>query len=87
MKDRLFFDFSVNKETNSISIQREFAAALALVWDAWTQPEIIDKWWAVPNGSWKQLHQQSSTVMPIKVKWPVGLDRLGPGIHRVLNSL
>ena len=49
MKDRLFFDFSVNKETNSISIQREFAAALALVWDAWTQPEIIDKWWA-PEG-------------------------------------
>jgi len=49
MKNRLFFDFSVDKKTNTISIQREFAAALPLVWDAWTKPEIIDRWWA-PEG-------------------------------------
>lgn len=49
MKNRLFFDFSVDKKTNTISIQREFAATLPLVWDAWTKAEIIDRWWA-PEG-------------------------------------
>jgi uncharacterized protein YndB with AHSA1/START domain len=42
----LAFEFLVNKETNTITIKREFAANLPLVWDAWTQPEILDQWWA-----------------------------------------
>lgn len=46
MKSNLFFDFSVNKETNTIYVQREFAADLELVWAAWTTPEILDQWWA-----------------------------------------
>ena len=45
MKNKLFFNFSVNKETNTISVQREFAAELELVWEAWTTPELLDKWW------------------------------------------
>ena len=49
MKDRLFFEFTVNKEANSILIQREFAAELPLVWDAWTKSELIDRWWAPPG--------------------------------------
>lgn len=49
MKDHLFFEFTVNKEANTILIQREFKAELTLVWDAWTNAEIIDRWWA-PEG-------------------------------------
>ena len=39
-------DFSVDKATRTVSIRREFAAALSLVWDAYTKPELLDLWWA-----------------------------------------
>ena len=40
----LFFEFTVDKSTNTIHIIREFAADLDLVWDAWTKAEILDLW-------------------------------------------
>jgi len=46
MKSSLLFDFTVNKENNTVNVKREFAANLDLVWDAWTKPEILDLWWA-----------------------------------------
>jgi len=46
MNSSLLFDFAVDKTTNSVSITREFAAGLPLVWDAFTKPEILDQWWA-----------------------------------------
>lgn len=46
MNSNLLFDFSVNKENNTIAIKRAFAAQLDLVWAAWTTPEILDLWWA-----------------------------------------
>jgi uncharacterized protein YndB with AHSA1/START domain len=46
MTDNLKFDFLVDKENNTININREFDANLELVWDAWTNPEILDQWWA-----------------------------------------
>lgn len=46
MNSSLFFDFSVNKENNTIHITRDFAANRSLVWDAWTKPELLDLWWA-----------------------------------------
>lgn len=39
-------DFIVDKETKTISISKEFAAGLSLVWDAYTKPELLDLWWA-----------------------------------------
>ena len=42
----LKFDFTVNKETQTVHVTREFAANLDLVWEAWTKPEILDQWWA-----------------------------------------
>ena len=44
MKNNLLFDFTVDKTTNTIFINREFAAELSLVWDAFTKQEILDKW-------------------------------------------
>jgi uncharacterized protein YndB with AHSA1/START domain len=46
MKHNLAVDFSVNKENNTITVKREFAANVALVWDAYTKSEILDQWWA-----------------------------------------
>ena len=46
MKSPLLFDFTVNKENNSVQVTREFNADLPLVWEAWTNPEILDQWWA-----------------------------------------
>ncbi|MBL7931846.1 MAG: SRPBCC domain-containing protein, partial [Bacteroidia bacterium] len=46
MNSTLLFDFVVNKEKNSIHVTREFAAPSDTVWEAWTNPEILDKWWA-----------------------------------------
>lgn len=46
MKNNLLFDFTVNKENNTVNVKREFAADLETVWDAWTKPEILDQWWA-----------------------------------------
>ena len=40
----LLSDFTVDKETSTIHITREFAADLDLVWDAFTKAEILDKW-------------------------------------------
>lgn len=46
MSDNLAFDFSVDQENRKITIRREFAAELPLVWDAFTKSEILDQWWA-----------------------------------------
>lgn len=46
MKKHLRFDFTADKSTNTISVTRELAAGLSLVWEAFTNPEILDQWGA-----------------------------------------
>ena len=46
MNMNLTFDFFVDKENKKITVKREFAAELPLVWDAYTKSEILDQWWA-----------------------------------------
>ena len=45
MNSNLLSDFSVNKETQTVHIVREFNANLELVWKAWTTAELLDQWW------------------------------------------
>lgn len=65
MNRNLAFDFSVDKENNSIHIKKEYAAEQKLVWQAWTTQNWLDKWWGpkpwhvetktldlIPNGIW-----------------------------------
>ena len=40
------FNFTVDKTANTVVINRDFAAELSLVWDAFTKPEILDQWGA-----------------------------------------
>ncbi len=44
--NNLLFDFTVNKAKKTVFVNREFAANLSLVWDAFTKQEILDQWWA-----------------------------------------
>jgi uncharacterized protein YndB with AHSA1/START domain len=46
MNSNLLFDFVVDKENNTIVVNREFNANLELVWKAWTTAELLDQWWA-----------------------------------------
>ena len=39
-------DFIVDKESKTVTITKEFAAELDLVWDAYTTQELLDQWWA-----------------------------------------
>ena len=39
-------EFNVNKETKTVTITRQFDAGRDLVWDAYTRPELLDRWWA-----------------------------------------
>ncbi|WP_317624051.1 SRPBCC family protein [Reichenbachiella carrageenanivorans] len=42
----LQFDFLVDKEKNTITVKREFAADRQLVWDCYTKSELLDQWFA-----------------------------------------
>jgi uncharacterized protein YndB with AHSA1/START domain len=44
MNSTLLFDFTVDKPGKTVSITREFEAELSLVWDAFTNQEILDQW-------------------------------------------
>lgn len=46
MKNTMQFDFLVDKEKNTLTIKREFAANRQLVWDCHTKSELLDRWFA-----------------------------------------
>ncbi|HEX7366642.1 MAG TPA: SRPBCC domain-containing protein [Pelobium sp.] len=46
MNNNLLFEFTVDKTTKTVFVNREFAAEQSLVWDAFTKQEILDQWWA-----------------------------------------
>ena len=46
MNNNLQFDFIVDKPKKTVTVNREFAAELPLVWDAYTKQELLDQWWA-----------------------------------------
>lgn len=46
MKSSLLFDFTVDKSTHTVFVNREFDADQILVWNAFTKQELLDQWWA-----------------------------------------
>jgi uncharacterized protein YndB with AHSA1/START domain len=46
MKADLQFDFLIDKEQNTMTIKREFAAKRQLVWDCYTKSDLLDQWFA-----------------------------------------
>ncbi len=57
MKTHLLFDFTVDKSTKTVVINREFDAELSLVWDAFTKSELLDQWLAPKPWSSKTKYQ------------------------------
>lgn len=39
-------DFHVDKENKKINFERSFNGSVENVWNAWTNPELLDQWWA-----------------------------------------
>lgn len=39
-------EITTNPEPATFEARREFSAALPLVWRAWTEAELLDRWWA-----------------------------------------
>lgn len=46
MSKSLLFNFVVDKKKNVINVERTFDAPVDLVWAAWTEADILEKWWA-----------------------------------------
>ena len=46
MMNKLFYEFSIDRNVNTILVKREFAAKRNLVWTAWTTADLLDQWWA-----------------------------------------
>ncbi len=46
MKSSLLLNFTADKVNNKILVEREFNAPVDLVWESWTNPKILDLWWA-----------------------------------------
>jgi uncharacterized protein YndB with AHSA1/START domain len=46
MKNALLFDFITDKEKNTITVKKEFAAGRQLVWDYHTKSQLLDQWFA-----------------------------------------
>lgn len=46
MNPNLQFDFLADKENNTLTIRREFAAPRQLVWDCYTKAELLNQWFA-----------------------------------------
>jgi uncharacterized protein YndB with AHSA1/START domain len=44
MSSTLAFDFAVDKAAKTVTILREFDADLSLVWEAFTNAELLDQW-------------------------------------------
>jgi len=61
MENSLLFDFTVDKPTKMVYVNREFAAPLSLVWDAFTKKEILDQWWA------PKPYESKTKIMDFKV--------------------
>lgn len=46
MAHKLQFEFLVDKDKNTLTITREFAANRQLVWDCYTKSHLLDQWFA-----------------------------------------
>ena len=39
------FTFSVDRDARAIRVSRRFAAPQAMVWSAWTEADLLERWW------------------------------------------
>ena len=85
--NNLLFDFTVDKTTKTVYINREFAAGLSLVWDAYTKQEILDQWWAPkPLASkTKVMNFEVGGRRFYAMVWPEGQEHWGVKKYTLIN--
>ena len=59
IKNKKIKTMDISKRT--VTINRTFNASIELVWEAWTQPEHIAKWWS-PKGMETKIIEHDFTV-------------------------
>ncbi|MEP1096993.1 MAG: SRPBCC domain-containing protein [Cyclobacteriaceae bacterium] len=67
----------------TISMQRTFSAPIALVWEAWTQPEHIASWWG-PEGMETKIIEHNFSVggsWKYTMQMPDGNEFIADGIY------
>lgn len=45
MNQDKIFNFTVDKDSLTVKVERSFDAPLNLVWSAWTEADLLDQWW------------------------------------------
>jgi uncharacterized protein YndB with AHSA1/START domain len=81
------FDFTVDKSTNSVLITKVFDADLSLVWDAFTQPELLDQWWAPKPlvSKTKLTNFEEGGRRFYSMVWPDGKENWGVEKYTLIN--
>ncbi len=73
----------------TLTIEKTFNAPLHIVWEAWTQPEHILKWWA-PNGMEIKLIEHNFTVggqWKYSMPMPDGNEFISEGTYQEIIEL
>ncbi len=77
----------MSRDNRTLTIERTLNAPIQLVWDAWTQPEHIAKWWG-PKGMDTQVEEHKLEVggaWKFSMKMPDGSDFIAEGVYQELN--
>lgn len=72
-----------NLESRTITMERTLSAPLVLVWEAWTQPDHIAKWWA-PKGMEMKIVDHNFTVggsWKFSMDMPNGNEFISDGVY------
>jgi uncharacterized protein YndB with AHSA1/START domain len=84
MNPSLQFDFIADKEKNTITIKKEFAADRQLIWDYHTKSELLDQWFAPAPFTTKT---KSMDFREGGHWWYAMIDPTGPEYHGRMDYL
>jgi len=68
----------------TVTIERTFDAGIGLVWEAWTKPEYIARWWAPEGGEMKVLEHDFKVGGKWKYTMPMpnGSEFVSEGVYQ-----
>ena len=77
-----------NAENRTLTIKKTFNAPIDLVWEAWTSPEHIAKWWG-PKGMETRIVKHNLVVggaWEFAMRMPDGNDFIGEGVYSEIEK-
>lgn len=78
-----------NKDKRTLTIKRTLNAPIQLVWDAWTNPEHVAKWWAPPGMETTIIEHDFKVggLWKYSMMMPNGSEFLSEGIYILIEEL